>query len=186
MEMNTWLVEEVREFSGKHSEFELRNDFAKLSEKTKNLNWEDYLTWRSLIDAINGNPFLKVHRTIMDVQERVREWLYWNNVDRVLDLVQMSDEELRAISGDDKTYYEEVTRFLTENDIKLHHYSKRTYKIASGCFTLKECPDMLDRWIIRPSGNVHTFNEDRPTLYPEWFDEYYRLFEQRKKNESEQ
>lgn len=176
MEMNTWLAEEVRKFSGKHSETELQNDFAEQSEKTQDLNWEDYVIWRSLIEAINDNPFLKVHRTIMDVPERVREWLYWNNVDRVLDLVQMSDEELRAISGDDNTFYEQVTRFLTDNNIKLHHCSQRRYKIASGCFTLKECPATLDKWMIKPYGNVHTFNVARPALYPEWFNEYYRLY----------
>ena len=174
--MNTWLVEVVRKFSGKHSKTELRNDFAEQSEKTQDLNWEDYVIWRSLIEAINDNPFLKVHRTIMDVPERVREWLYWNNVDRVLDLVQMSDEELRAISGDDNTYYEQVTLFLTDNSVKLHHCPQRTYKIASGCFTLKECPATLDKWMIKPYGNVHTFNVTRPSLYPEWFNEYYRLY----------
>ncbi len=176
MEMNPWLLNEVKEFRCKHSETELQNDFAEQSEKTIDLNWEDYLTWQSLIDAINRNPLLKVHRACMDLSEQVKEWLYWNNVDRVLDLVQMSDEELRAISGDDNTFYEQVTRFLTDNNIKLHHCSQRRYKIASGCFTLKECPATLDKWMIKPYGNVHTFNVTRPSLYPEWYNEYYRLY----------
>ena len=175
-EMNPWLVDEVKEFRCKHSETELQNDFAEQSEKVQDLNWEDYINWRSLIDAINNNPFLKVHRIFMDVPESVREWLYWNNVDRVLDLVQISDEELRAISGDDKTYYEQVTLFLADNNIELRHCSQRTYKIASGCFTLKECPATLDKWMIKPHGNVHTFNVTRPSLFSEWFNEYYRLY----------
>ena len=176
MEMNPWLVNEVKDFRCKHSETELQNDFVEQSEKTIDLNWEDYLTWQSLIDAINRHPLLKVHRVCMDLSEQVKEWLYWNNVDRVLDLVQMSDEELRAISGDDNTFYEQVTRFLTDNNIKLHHCSQRRYKIASGCFTLKECPATLEKWMIKPYGNVHTFNVTRPSLYPEWFNEYYRLY----------
>ena len=176
MEMNPWLLNEVKEFRCKHSETELQNDFAEQSEKTKDLNWEDYVIWQSLIDAINRNPLLKVHRVCLDVSEQVKEWLYWNNVDRVLDLVQMSDEELRAISGDDKTCYEQVTRFLTDNNCELHHCSQRTYKIASGCFTIKECPATLEKWMIKPYGNVHSFNVTRPSLYPEWFNEYYRLY----------
>ena len=176
MEMNPWLLNEVKEFRCKHSETELQNDFAEQSEKTKDLNWEDYVIWQSLIDAINRNPFLKVHRVCLDVSEQVKEWLYWNNVDRVLDLVQMSDEELRAISGDGKTYYEQITRFLTDNNCELHHCSRRTYKIASGCFTLKDCPATLEKWMIKPYGNVHTFNVTRPSLCPEWFDKYYRLY----------
>ena len=173
MEMNPWLVDKVKEFRHSHSEIVLRKDFAKEQEMTKDLDWEDYVTWRSIIDAMNYNPFLKVHRVSMELPEPVKEWLYWNNVDIVFDLVQMSDEELRAISGADKSYYEQVTRYLSDNNIALHHCAQRTYKISSYCFTLNECPATLDRWKINPSGNVHTFNPNRPSLYPEWFDEHY-------------
>ncbi|MBO4560672.1 MAG: hypothetical protein J5705_01730 [Bacteroidaceae bacterium] len=176
MEMNPWLVDEVKEFRYTHSEIELRKDFANEAEMTKDLDWEDYVTWRSIIDAMNYNPFLKVPRVSMDLPEPVKEWLYWNNVDIVFDLVQMSYEELRAISGTDKTKYEQVTRFLSDNKFKLRHCPHRTYKIASYCFTIDGCPATLDRWRINPSGNVHTFNPNRPSLYPEWFDEHYRLF----------
>ena len=176
MEMNPWLVDEVKEFRYTHSEIELRKDFAKEAEMTKDLDWENYVTWRSIIDAMNYNPFLKVHRVSMDLPEPVKEWLYWNNVDIVFDLVQMSDEELRAISGTDKTYYEQVARFLSDNKITLRHCAQRTFKIASCCFTLNGCPATLDRWIIKPYGNVHTFNPNRPSLYPEWFDRHYRLY----------
>ena len=175
-EMNPWLVDEVKEFRYTHSEIDLRDDFAEQAETTKNLNWEDYVTWRTLVDAMNYNPFLKVHRVSMELPEKVKEWLYWNNVDCVVDLIQMSDEELRAISGLNKDYYGMITRFLSDNNIKLRHCDQRTYKISSACFTLSGCPATLDRWMIKPPGNVRTFNPSRPTLYPEWFDEYYKLY----------
>lgn len=175
--MNPWLEDEVKEFRYTHSEFELSNEFAELSDKTNHLDWEDYLTWRTLIDAINYNPFLKLHRTCMDVSKQVKEWLYWNNVDRVLDLVQMSDEELRVISGENKTFYKQVTRFLKKNNIKLRHCPHRTYKISSCCSLLSEQPEKLEKCMINPPGTVHVFNASRPTVSPEWFDEFYRRYE---------
>lgn len=182
-EMNPWLMDEVKDFRYTHSEIELHIDFSQQSDNARKLSWEDYVTWRTLIDAIEYNPFLKVPRVSMELSEQVKEWLYWNNVDIVLDLVQMSDEELRAISAVDKTYYDQVTRFLSDNNITLRHCAQRTYKISSGCFTIRECPSTLEKWIINPPGNVHTFNKTRPSLYPEWFDEHYKIYCQTKDEE---
>ena len=175
-EMNPWLVDEVKEFRYTHSKIELRKEFAEQAEMAKDLDWENFVIWRTLVDAMNYNPFLKEPRVSMELSEQVKEWLYWNNVDRVLDLVQMSDEELRAISATNKTYYEQVTRFLSDNNITLRHCAQRTYKISSNCLTLRECPATLDKWMISPPGNVHTFNKTRPSLYPEWFDEHYKIY----------
>lgn len=175
--MNPWLEEKVRAFHAAQSNDELSKDYYKLYGKTKYLGWKEYLMWRALKDAINQDPFLAVHRYNMDLDYNLKKWLYWNNVDRVVDLIQMTDEELRAITKEQTDYYDHITSYLSYHGYTLLHGSERTFKISSNSSLQAEYATKLDKWIIKAPGNINTFNLSRPTSYPEWVDEYYKRYE---------
>ena len=175
--MNPWLEEKVRAFHASHNEDELKKDYQKLYGFTKKLSWDEYLIWRALKDAVMADPFLARHRYGMHFTPDVKEWLYWNNIDRIVDLLQMTDEELRVITNEKKYYYKHITKYLSYHGYTLMHSAERTFKISSNSSLMAEYATRLDKWIISPPGSVHTFNLGRPTLYPEWFDEYYKRYE---------
>ena len=176
--MNPWLEEKVRAFHAAQSDDELSKDYNKLYGTTKDLGWKEYLMWRALKDAINQDPFLAVHRYNMKLGHNLKKWLYWNNVDRVVDLIQMTDEELRAITKERTDYYDQITSYLSSHGYTLLHGAERTFKISSNSSLQAEYATKLDKWIIKSPGNINTFNLSRPTSYPEWFNEYYKRFEQ--------
>ncbi len=73
--MNPWLVDEVKEFRYTHSKIELRKEFAGQAEMTKDLDWENFVIWRTLVDAMNYNPFLKEPRVSMELSSRMLQSL---------------------------------------------------------------------------------------------------------------
>ena len=121
IEMNPWLEDKVQEFHAFCSDDELQKDYHKLYGHTKYLGWNDYLIWKTLKEAVEEDSFLAVHRYEMDLTRDVKKWLYRNNVDRVLDLIQMTDEELRAITVGNDDYYKQITQFLSYNRFPLRH-----------------------------------------------------------------
>ena len=176
IEMNPWLEDKVQEFHAFCSDDELQKDYHKLYGHTKYLGWNDYLIWKTLKEAVEEDSFLAVHRYEMDLTRDVKKWLYRNNVDRVLDLIQMTDEELRAITVGNDDYYKQITQYLSYNRFPLRHGKKRTYKISSNCSLKAEYATRLDKWIIKAPGTINTFNLARPTLDSEWFDEFYKRY----------
>lgn len=175
--MNTWLEEQVKALCTAKTTDELHDEYKKSSVQTQDMGWIDFLCYKALANAINANPFLKEHRTRINLPQHVKEWLYWNNVDRIIDLMQLSDEELRIITADNKEYYDLITGYLSKHGCSLLHCKERTYKISSCCSLLSEQPGKLEKWMINPPGTFHVFNASRPTMTPGWFDEFYRRYE---------
>lgn len=175
--INPWLADQVKALRTILTDNELQKKYDELYGETKSLGWNDFICKTALADAIKTDPFLTVHRKNMNLPPHVKEWLYWNNVDRIVDLIQISDEELRTITIGQDTYYNLITGYLSEKGHSLLHCPERTYKISSYCSILADSPARLEKWMINPSGTVHVFNASRPTSNPEWFDEFYRRYE---------
>lgn len=169
-------MEKVKVLRDNHIEDELRSKYDELYSETKSLSWSEYLMWRALRDAIDKDPFLKVHRFNMVLSLKVKEWLYWNGVDRVLDLVQMTDEEIRAISIGKETYLDQIMNLLSNHGYTLLSDKNITFKISSNSSILSERPERLKMWTIKPAGTTQVFELERPCIYPEWFDEFYRSY----------
>ena len=181
--INPWLEEQVRDLHSAHSNDELRTDYEMMYGETGSLSWNDYLMWKAIKDAIDANPFLLVHRTKMDLPQKIKKWLYWNNIDRVLDLIQVSEEELHVMTTNEESYYNLLIEYLSNHGCSLRHNTERTFKISSTSPLLAVNPARLNKWMVNPAGKVHTFNDIRPTLDPEWFDEFYRKYEHSKHEE---
>ena len=176
--MNPWLEEKVKVLRASHSDEELHLNYMSMStDENNSLSWDDYIIDMALINAIDADSFLTVHRNNMDIPWYVKKWLYRNNVDRVLDLVQITDEELRAISVGENDYYDKIKDFLAYYGCSLRHCPNRTYKVSSSGPLLGKHSGKLDKWMINTPGTVFKFNSSRPTTYPEWFDEFYRRYE---------
>lgn len=175
--MNPWLEEKVKALRASHNDDELHLNYMSMSDEKNSLSWEDYIINMALINAIDADSFLTVHRNNMDIPWYVKKWLYKNNVDRVLDLVQITDEELRAISVGENDYYKKILDFLSYYGCSLRHCPNRTYKVSSSGPLLAEHSGKLEKWMINTPGTVFRFNSSRPTTYPEWFDEFYRRYE---------
>ena len=166
--MNPWLKKKVKEYRSAHrkEKYTPDSDFQFIIKVLKK--------------AIDADSFLIQHRNKMDLPVEVKKWLYWNNVDRIIDLVQMSEEELRAISVGENDYYDLLVRYLSEHGHSLLHCADRTYKIASTSPLMADFPERLDYWTVNPPGTVHVFNPGRPTTDPEWFDRFYNRYEHNK------
>jgi len=175
--MNPWLEEKVKALRASHNDHELHLHYMSMSDENNSLSWEDYIINMALINAIDADSFLTVHRNNLDIPWYVKKWLYRNNVDRVLDLVQITDEELRAISVGENDYYDKIKDFLSYYGCSLRHCPNRTYKVSSSGPLLAERSGKLDKWMINTPGTVFRFNSSRPTTYPEWIDEFYRRYE---------
>ena len=175
-EMNPWLAERIRILHAILTDEELQSRYKEMYGESDVMNWDDFVCLEAIKYSINAYPILFLHRIDMDLPDKVKEWLYWNHVDTGLDLVQITDEELRAISVGDNDYYDLITEYLSFRSVSLYHCSERTYKI-SGCSIMAKCPEKITKWIINYTSTVHVFDPSRPTFYPEWFDKFYEKCE---------
>ena len=174
--MNPWLVDRIRILHAILTDDELQSLYNEMYGDTKEIGWNDFICLMAIRYSLTPYPFLTLHRVDMELPQDVREWLYWNNVDTALDLVQISDEELRIIATGYDGYYDIITKYLAAHEVTLLHSDKRTFKV-SGFSILSKCPAKLVKWKIRNPGTTHVFNPARPTVLPEWFDEFYRRYE---------
>ena len=171
--LNPWLKESVKKLKKQFPDVILQEAYEKVRELKDSLTWEEFLIWKALKEA--ANTFLQTFRLDMDLSNEIRRWLYLNHVDTAIDLIQITDNELKAITTGHESYYEQITAYLHNNGYKLYNCNKRTVKVSSNC--LAEIPAPLILWMVAPHGNVRTFNPDRPTLYSDWFDEWYLRYE---------
>ena len=174
--INPWLEQRIKVLHAILTDDELQSLYKKMYGDSNDMGWDDFIYLIAIRYSITAYPFLTLHRNDMDLEQEVREWFYWNNVDTALDLVQITDEELRFITAGKARYYDIITEYLASHDMALLHTARRTFKV-SGCSIMAERPAKLTKWKIRNPETTHIFNPSRPTVLPEWFDEFYRRYE---------
>ena len=175
--LNPWLEEQVKRLRSARTDDELRPFYMVYAPFGKNMSWSDFLMIRALEESLFSIPFLQTHRRSMDLPKEVKEWLYVNNVDMACDLIQITEEELRVLSRGENGIFEQITEYLSKQGISLLHCPRRTYKIHSYSIGIWRNYLKPETWTIKPKGTPAAFNLSRPTLYPVWFDQYYKQYE---------
>jgi len=168
MTINPWLVEKVSELRERVSEEDLRTNYELNCKEgpLKGLSWENHVLYRALRSAMNRSPFLRTRLALFDLPEKTKKGLYLLGVDCMADLLQVTEEELLALEREKGYDAREVMDYLKGLDHRLTHSPERTNKMSR----------TRGLWRIPLPGTALEFNLNRPTLYPEWFDVYYRRF----------
>lgn len=168
MAINPWLAEKVSELRERVSEEDLRTNYELNCKQgpLKDLSWENHVLYRALNSAMNRTPFLRTRLARFDLPEKTKKGLYLLGVDCMADLLQVTEEELLALEREKGYDARAVKDYLEGRECRLYHSPERTCKMSR----------TRGLWRIPLPGTTLEFNLNRPTLYPEWFDEYYRRF----------
>jgi hypothetical protein len=164
LSINPWLESQIARLQEEVPALVLRDAYRERLQKEEDLPWPVFLMEKALTHAISRNLFLKTIRFRMELPLKTLEGLYWAGVDTVADLLQLTEEELQALSRREEVDVEAVKRFLKSHGLGLDHAPGRTIKYH---------PIVGFRMIPSP-GAGHAFDWRRPTLCLEWFDWFYR------------
>lgn len=172
MMINPWLIEQIRILRERHSEAELRKHYIHYPDRT----WEQHLMIWATQDAMRYSRFNQTLLSMMVLPEIVKKGLYSAGVDCGADLLQLSQEELQAVARQYEFEADVVTRFLESQGCQLYSSPKRTEKL-SALYGMDEKGNFpWEMWIIPSPGAQIDFKIDRPSLYPEWFDTFYKRY----------
>ena len=163
--LNPFLAEKIGEYrSGKTDEM-LREDYETAAEEAgRELSWAKHLALRALEAVRRGNTFLLTKPAASGLSESAKKGLYWAGVDSVSDLLQLTEDELLAVSEEKGFDAQEVKDYLAMGGFELVHFDGPTSKLYEDG----------SLWAIPAAGAAFPFNPSRLTLDPAWFDEYYR------------
>lgn len=77
------------------------------------------------------HQYLRTLRHEMRLPEEVLDFLYWNDVDTLADLMQITEEELASIARDYGIDTSPVRKYLEWYGLELCHCDGRTYKVRT-------------------------------------------------------
>ena len=186
MNVNPFLADAILSYRSARDESALRNRYKAMAAVSEGLSWEDFLMDGALEEAMETEPLLKTLRCRMDLSERTKEGLYRIRVDTLADLLQVTKEELSALSREAGFDEGEVKDYLCGLGLRLRRAPGRTLKVPSLRVIGKCHPGAMPAWAIPSPGWTTGFDPSRPTLYGNWLSEYCRrneLFEGERKSE---
>jgi len=164
--LNPWLLETVRLYRESRSDDYLRGWYQMSCNKGEGLAWKDFLVRRFLEEYLKREPFMRKSLALTDLPDKAKDILYWSGVDSLVDLVQITKEELDVIFSKEPELKTDVLHYLEACSLELQSYAGRTTKLSLAC----------GYWTIPSPGTSHRFDIARPTLREEWFDRYYRRY----------
>ena len=170
MIINPWLLEQIHILRERHPEEELHERYIHYPDRT----WEQHLLIWAMQDAMRYSCFNQTLLSMMDLPDMVKKGLYAAGVDCGADLLQLTKEELRAVARQYKFEADIVTTFLESQGRQLYSSPKRTDKLPALYGMDEKGSFPWETWMIPSPGAQIDFNIDRPSLYPEWFDVFYR------------
>lgn len=174
--INPWLADAILAYRKLFGDRQLR-DIYEACGYANHISWKQHLELRAIKKALEKNPFLQTLRHQIELPLDIIEFLYWNNVDTIADLVQITEEELTSLAQGNKHYVPTIKQYLAENHLELYHCNKKTYKVR----TMNLLPSIenptWESWEIDSPGAQPKFSLSRPTIWPYWFDEYYKRYE---------
>lgn len=146
------------------------------ADECEELGWEQHTTLEAIDDAMREHQYLRTLRHEMRLPEEVLDFLYWNDVDTLADLMQITEEELASIARDYGIDTSPVRKYLEWYGLELCHCDGRTYKVRT--LTLIKNPEhpVWETWEIHAPGAMPEFNVERPALNARWFEEYYKRY----------
>lgn len=172
MDINPWLAEQISLLRERHSDEDIQEVYRHSMDRT----WEQHLLMMAMQDALQLSPFNKMLLFEMALPESVKKGLYLTGIDCGADLLQLSIEELRVASRAFRFETEVVELFLAAMGYTLTSCHRRIPKL-SALSTLNAKKEFnLETWMLPSPGTLIDFKIDRPSLFPEWFDEFYRKY----------
>ena len=177
--INPWLGEKIAELRNNYSNEELRADYEETVQSSPDLTWDVYLGSRALREAIEATPLLAQSCWDMPLPEETQECLYNMYIDTMADLLQFSLYEIMNMRSATNINVLAVIMYLRDHELCLSSIKEITYKLSStrvmAGFNNKlitQAPKVLETPSLAMS-----FNIERPSTSPKWFNEFYNRYE---------
>lgn len=128
--MNPWLAEISKEYMETHSREELEREFSELCERRGNPSWKDFVARKALEEETRVHPFLMTPRQEMDLPMGILQLFKENYIDRILDLLQLTVEDLNELTEEHKIDFSPISSYLQAHGLHLYSYPQKTYKLS--------------------------------------------------------
>lgn len=126
--INPWLVEAILAFRKKYSDDKIRELYRAHICLFPNKPWETFISEQALVLAARENPFLRTSLEAMELPETTRKLLHVFLVENVIDLIQITEEELVALFEGHEDEIPTIRQYLEAHDLRLRHHDGFTAK----------------------------------------------------------
>jgi len=140
--INPWLSELIGEFLSVHSKEEFFDEYNRLSELRTNICWDDFIARKAMRDAAERNPILLTPCDKMELPPETIKLFNALYIDRIIDLMQMTREELQVLLGERQIDTAPVHAYLSRHGLSLSSHPQTTYKLSY------DDPNMTDEGMI--------------------------------------
>ena len=126
--VNPWLAEAILAFRKKYPDDKIRELYRAILCLTPNRPWETFISEQALVLAARENPFLRTPVESMELPDKTRKLLCHNQVENVIDLIQITEEELAALFEGHEDEIPAIRQYLEAHSLRLCHHDGFTAK----------------------------------------------------------
>lgn len=132
--VNPWLAEAIQEVRAKYSDDYLRKRYISYQEDypERDAGWSDFLEEIALLNKTSRDSFLLTKRKDFGLSRHLTDVLNTLSIDIVIDLLQITIEELTELLEERDEPVEPVVQFLSGHGYRLYSYPSYTSKVSLG------------------------------------------------------
>lgn len=123
-----WLAEAILAFRKKYPDDKILELYRAILCIAPSKPWETFISEQALVLAARENPFLRTPVEAMELPDTTRKLLLHNLVENVIDLVQITEEELAALFEGHEDEIPAIRQYLEAHGLRLRHHDGFTAK----------------------------------------------------------
>ena len=126
--VNPWLAEAILAFRKKYPDDKIRELYRAILCLAPNKPWETFISEQALVLAARENPFLRTPVESLELPEATQKLLHLFLVEYVIDLIQITEEELVALLEGHEDKIPAIRQCLEAHGLRLRHHNGFTAK----------------------------------------------------------